>query len=174
MLPVGSMDSQTAMWRQGLPMGGLGRTLGEGTGDQTVLKSPRLPPLTQRLPGARPAPPQRERPLRPVGKAPGARTGRARPRPEESHQGSLQTRPTAIPENCLWQHAEGLVLHAAASAELSPAPATSTQSEPGPKLLCAKVTLSRPCNAASSLSKSSLQVAQAPFFPALPEETLEG
>lgn len=157
-------------------MGGLGRTLGEGPGDQNVLKSPRLPPLTQRLPGTRLAPPQRERPLRTVGKAPGARTGRARPKPEESHQGSFQTSPTAIPENCLWQHTKGLVLHAAASAELSPTPATSTQSEPGPKLLCAKVTLSCPCNAASNLSKNNLQVAQAPFFAALPEETsaLEG
>lgn len=71
-------------------------------------------------------------------------------------QGSFQTTPTAIPEKCLWQHVKGLVLYAAASAELSPTPATSTQSKSGPKLLCAKVTLSCPCNAASNLSKSNL------------------
>lgn len=88
-------------WRQGLPMGGLGRTLGGGPGDQTELKSPRLPPLTQNLIGARLATPQRERPLRTVGKVPGARTSRARPRPEKSHPGQLPNDPDSNPGEML-------------------------------------------------------------------------
>lgn len=105
MLPVGSVGLPTVMWRWRLPMGSLGRTLGEGPGDQNVLKSPRLPPLTQKLAGAWLAPPQRERPLWIVGKAPGARTGRARPRPEESHPGQL---PNSNPRELLMAARKGV------------------------------------------------------------------
>lgn len=108
MLHVGSVDLQTVVWRQGLPMGGLGRTLGEGPGDQTVLKSPRLPALTQNLIGARLAPPQRERPLRAVGKAPGATTGTAQPRPEESHPGQLPNNPDSNPREMLMAARKGV------------------------------------------------------------------
>lgn len=89
-------------------MGGLGRTLGEGPGDQTELKSPRLPPLTQNLTGAWLAVPQWERPLRTVGKVPGARTRRTRPRPKESHPGQLPNNPNSNPGEMLMAARKGV------------------------------------------------------------------
>lgn len=107
MLHTGSVALLMVAWRQGLPMGGLGRTLGEGPRNKTELKSPRLPPVTQNLIGAQLAPSQRERPLRTVGKAPGARTSRAQPRPEEPHPGQLPN-PDSNPREMLMAARKGV------------------------------------------------------------------
>lgn len=142
----------SAAQRQGLPVE---LPWAGGAGDRPRLRSPGpsfsdLKPQLKSSPGASGhapgwEPPQRECPLQTMGRTPVTKINVALPKPEESPAVQFKNNLKNNSGEMITASAQkGLVLGAAASAEVKPIQVTLTKRKSGPKLFCTKVTFSCP------------------------------